>query len=166
MGVGEDFASLCANLAVPSETRSSISDRYQLITRRLNLEFWNTDSKTTHSLYTGSYGRGTAIGSTSDVDMIFQLAYSDYLRYDAHEGNGQSALLQDVRKAIQKTYATTNVGADGQVVGVPFTDGITFEVLPAHLFRRGARSATSPSASWIAEQVVRAARGHPSSVTG
>lgn len=133
MGVGEDFKTLCSNLAVSAAMRASISERYELITRRLNLEFWNTDSRTAHSFYTGSYGRGTAVGTTSDMDMIMQLPYEHYVRYNNHEGNGQSALLQDVRKAIQKTYSTTAVGADGQVVGVPFTDGITFEVLPAFL---------------------------------
>ncbi|MGF1612345.1 MAG: hypothetical protein ACFCVA_00145 [Gammaproteobacteria bacterium] len=60
MGVGEDFSAFCGNLAVTN--RSSISDRYELITRRFNLEFWNSDSRLNHSLYTGSYrerGPGT-----------------------------------------------------------------------------------------------------------
>jgi len=131
MGVGEDFQTLCANLAVSSAARRSISDRYELITRRLNLEYWNTDSRTAHSFYTGSYGRGTAIGSVSDIDMLMRLPYEVYTRINQHQGNGQSALLQEVRRAIQKTYSVTDVGADGQVVTVPFNDGITFEVLPA-----------------------------------
>ena len=113
--------------------RSSISERYELLTRRLNLEFWNTDSRTGHSFYTGSYGRGTAVRTVSDLDMIMCLPYDTYVRYNGHQGNGQSALLQDVRTAIQKTYSTTAIGADGQVVTVPFTDGITFEVVPAFL---------------------------------
>ncbi len=137
MGVGEDFRTLCANLAVSALTRSSISERYELITRRLNLEFWNTDSRTAHSFYTGSYGRGTAIGSVSDLDMIMQLPSDDYGRYNSHVGNGQSALLRDIRSAIQKTYPNTGIGADGQVVVVPFSDGITFEVVPAFLNRDG-----------------------------
>ena len=133
MGVGEDFRTLDSNLAVSSGVRGTISNRYGLITRRLNLEFWNIESHDYHSVYTGSYGRGSAIGDTSDVDMIFWLPYARYTQYDAHSGNGQSAMLQDVRAAIKKTYSVTNVGADGQVVVVPFDDGITFEVLPAFL---------------------------------
>ena len=131
MGVGEDFRDFVADLAI--RRRDDISNRYLLITRRLNLEFWNTDSHTSHSFYTGSYGRGTAIGLTSDVDMLFRLPGELYSQYDAHFGNGQSALLQAVRAAIQETYTYTQIGADGQVVVVPFTDGITFEVLPAFL---------------------------------
>lgn len=37
------------------------------------------------------------------------------------------------RKAMQKTYSTSDVGADGQVVVVNFQDGIAFEVVPVFL---------------------------------
>lgn len=133
MGVGEDFKSFCNNLAVTN--RQSISDRYELITRRFNLEFWNTDSRTSHSIYAGSFGRNTATGKTSDVDMIFWLPVSYYNTYNAYSGNGQSALLQLVRNALRKTYPTTQTGADGQVVVVSFQDNITFEILPAFVNR-------------------------------
>jgi len=129
MGVGEDFKTFCSNLAITK--RATISDRYELITRRLNLEFWNIDSKTYHSIQAGSYGRGTATVKTSDVDMVFWLPYADYVRFNGYAENGQSAMLQEVRTAIKKTYSITNVGGDGQVVVVPFDDGIIFEVLPA-----------------------------------
>ena len=65
------------------------------------------------------------------MDLIVWLPYATYLKYDAHQGNGQSALLQAVRTALQKTYSTTSIDADGQVVVVGFTDGLTFEALPA-----------------------------------
>ncbi|HAU29787.1 MAG TPA: nucleotidyltransferase [Rhodospirillaceae bacterium] len=131
MGVGEDFRSFCGNLAVTVARRSCISDRCQMITRRLNLEFWGSDSPTNHSIYAGSYGRGTATGVTSDVDMIFWLPPAIYTKYNSYLGNGQSALLQAFKNALQKTYSTTHIGADGQVVVVAFWDGITFEIVPA-----------------------------------
>lgn len=108
MGVGEDFKTLCSNLAITK--RVTISDRYELITRRLNLEFWNSDSRNYHSIQAGSYGRGTATAKTSDVDMIFWLPYSEYVRFTGYLGNGQSALLQEVRTAIKKTYPITDIG--------------------------------------------------------
>lgn len=129
MGVGEWFETCNANLQV-SEA-NVISQRYCAITRRLNIDFWNTDSETAHSLYVGSYGRNTAIHGISDVDMLFQLPSSMYTQYNGHLYNGQSALLQAVRESIKRTYAITSVGADGQVICVPFTDKISFEVLPA-----------------------------------
>jgi hypothetical protein len=129
MGVGEDFQTFCGNLTVPD--RSTIATRYGLITRRLNLEFWDTDNSTAHSFYTGSFGRGTATGATSDVDMLVWLPDSVFIQYYEHVGNGPSALLQAVRNAIRKTYPSTDVGADGQVVVVSFNAGAPFEVLPA-----------------------------------
>lgn len=131
MGVGEWFAEFCSNLQISNS--EVISLRYRAITRRLNSDFWDSSSETTHSLYVGSYGRNTAIEGTSDVDMVFQLPYDVYKQYDQYFGNGQSALLQAVRESIKRTYPITNIGADGQVICVPFTDGITFEVLPAFL---------------------------------
>ena len=77
--------------------------------------------------------------------MIFRLPYAVYQQYDKHQGNGQSALLQAVRKSLLKTYPTTTVGGDGQVVAVAFTDGITFEVVPA--FNNTDESFTFPDAN-------------------
>ncbi len=76
MGVGEGFRTFCSNLAITN--RSSISGRYELITRRFNLDFWSVDSKVYHSIYAGSYGRNTATGATSDVDTIFWLPIAYY----------------------------------------------------------------------------------------
>ena len=128
MGLADWFSAFCANIQV--QNRAIISHRYKATTKRLNTDFWETTSDTTHSLYVGSYGRNTAIHGTSDVDMIFQLPLSVYKRYDSYSGNGQSALLQAVRNSVKKTYSSTNVGADGQVILIPFNDGITFELVP------------------------------------
>ena len=48
------------------DQRSTISMRYKRITKAINEEFWNSTSETAHSMYVGSYGRGTAI-DTSDI---------------------------------------------------------------------------------------------------
>ena len=145
VGVGEDFQIFCSNLTITADTRSSIGYRYQLITRRLNLDFWRRDSKTNHSFYVGSYGRGTAIRGFSDLDMIFQLPSEYYQKYNNYSGNSQSAMLQDVRRSLQKTYPTTDIGGDGQVVKISFSDGIDFEVVPA--FWNSAGSYTFPDSN-------------------
>ena len=103
----------------------------------MNTDFWNTTSEVSHSLYVGSYGRNTAIQGFSDLDMVFHLPYPVYEKYNNYSGNGQSALLQAVRNSILKRYSTTNIGADGQVIQIPFTDGITFEVVPVFNNRNG-----------------------------
>jgi len=143
MSVATWFSTFCSNIQIGNA--QSISNRYKAITRRLNTDFWSTTSDTSHSLYVGSYGRNTAISGFSDLDMIFTLPYSEYVKYNNYQGNGQSALLQAVRTSIKKTYSTTSIGADGQVVRVPFTDGITFEVVPA--FTNRDDSFTFPNAN-------------------
>jgi hypothetical protein len=128
MGLADWFKEFDNNLQVQAVT--TISYRYKRITRQLNTEFWETDSETSHSLYVGSYGRNTAIQGISDLDMVFELPYLIYKQYNEYVGNGQSALLQSVKKSIEKTYSNTRIKADGQVIIVPFDDNISFEVVP------------------------------------
>jgi hypothetical protein len=146
MGVGEDFSTFKNNYNITSELIGSISYRYKRITGQLNKDFWNTASDTAHSLYTGSYGRDTAAKGVSDIDMGFVLPYDEYVKYDAYQTNGQSALLQAVKKSIQNTYKTSESFGDGQVVVVAFDDKITFEVLPVFENKDG-QSWTYPNAN-------------------
>jgi len=135
MGLADWFTAFCGNIKV--KNGDSISRRYKAITKRLNTDFRGTTSETANSLYVGSYGRNTAIHGTSDMDMIFVLPYSTYEHYENYSGNGQSALLQAVRTSLQKTYATTKIGADGQVIVIAFDDGITFEIVPGFVNKDG-----------------------------
>lgn len=143
MGLGEWFSEFCGNLQV--KDGGTISDRYRTITRRLNIDYWNTTSEIAHSLYVGSYGRNTANGGFSDLDMVMELPLAVYAQYNAYSGNGQSALLQAVKRSVEKTYSTTSIRADGQVIQIPFSDGITFELMPVFVNRTG--SYTFPNAN-------------------
>ena len=143
MGLADWFSTFCTDLQV--DNTGSISNRYKAITRRLNTDFRFTTSDTANSLYVGSYGRNTAIDGFSDLDMIYELPVALYYQYDAYQSNGQSSLLQAVKTSIERTYSTTSIRADGQVILVPFTDGITFEVMPA--FANQDNSFTFPNAN-------------------
>jgi hypothetical protein len=129
MSVSDQFSGFCSNLTILN--RETISLRYKAITKRLNLDFWGWESDSLHSLYSGSYGRGTAIRGKSDLDMVFWLHPDDFSRFDTYAGNGQSALLQAARNSIRNTYPSTDVSGDGQVVVVRFSDGTQFDVVPA-----------------------------------
>lgn len=128
--VGTAFDKFCSNLKFTDTKLSTISTRYHNITKRINLDYWNSSSDTAHSLYVGSFGRDTEIFS-SDIDMLVQMPYSTYQRFEAYSSNGQSALLQEVKRVIQKTYSSTALNADGQIISISFSDGEKFEVLPA-----------------------------------
>lgn len=136
MSVATKFENFCSNIRIEQDVVDDISYRYGRITKQLNKDFWDTESDTTHSLYVGSYGRDTAI-HVSDVDMLFRLPYAIYERINRHTGNGQSALLQEVRDSLQNTYSSTHISGDGQVVKVNFEDGVGFEILPCFINKNG-----------------------------
>lgn len=128
MDINKSFSKFLDNLQISN--KSTISNRYGTITKVLNKNYWNSDSEILHSLQVGSYGRGTAINGISDLDMVFILPWEVYSRFNAYETNGQSALLQEVKNVISKTYPSTTLKGDGQVVTIKFS-GHTVEVLPA-----------------------------------
>jgi len=136
MSISEKFKKFNQNIKISDNDKWKISSRYKQITKRLNLDFWNSDSEIYHSLYVGSYGRRTAI-HVSDIDILFQLPYEIYQKYNNYKGNGQSALLQAVKDSLKNTYSTSYIKGDGQVVGIDFSDGISFEVVPCFLNKDG-----------------------------
>jgi hypothetical protein len=129
MSVSEKFEKFTKDLRMSSDVVSNVAYRYKQITKRLNLDFYGVEYETLHSLYVGSYGRGTAI-HVSDIDMLFVLPNSIYDKYNSYTWNGQSALLQAIKNSIAITYPKSYLGADGQVVKLDFTDGICFEIVP------------------------------------
>ncbi|MGN7752326.1 SMODS domain-containing nucleotidyltransferase [Sinorhizobium sp. 22678] len=145
MGVAEEFAEFKDGYNIGKDKISSISYRYKRITGQLNWDFRSLSNDTANSLYVGSYGRDTAAKGVSDLDVAYVLPPGLYAQYNAYVSNGQSALLQAVRNSIKKTYSTSEVAGDGQVVVINFNDGITFEVLP--VFNNQAGTWTYPNAN-------------------
>lgn len=136
MSISDKFSTFCANIRISDNNVNSIKNRYKQITKRINLDYYNSSSKTDHSLYVGSYGRGTDI-HVSDIDMIVQLPYDTYAKFNKYLSGGQSALLQEVKSVLQKTYSTSHIGGDGQVIAINFSDGICFEIVPAFINKDG-----------------------------
>ena len=147
--VATAFEKFCSSLRFSDTDQQSIGVRYHAITKRINQDYWNITSDTSHSIYVGSYGRDTEIYK-SDIDMLVQLPYETYVKYNNYSSNGQSALLQEVKKCIEKTYSTTILKADGQIISVPFSDGVSFEVLPAFINKDGSYTFanTNNGGSW------------------
>ena len=152
MGVGDWFQTFCGNIRIGSEKRSSIGYRTGRIVGQLNADLRGLASKSSYRFYVGSYGRSTAVPSVSDVDLLYELPNGLYSRFNAHSGNGQSALLAHVRASIMKTYSVTEIGGDGQVIVLRFDDGVKFEILPAFLNNAGGYTFadTNSGGSWRA----------------
>lgn len=106
-----------------------ISENYKKVTKVLNEYYYGSDNDSNHSRQIGSYGRRTGINGISDLDMAFELPKEIYDIFHSYTTSGQSALLQDVKKAIQTVYDNDQVKADGQIVGIDL-DGFRIEVLP------------------------------------
>ena len=130
MSVSSNFRTFCNNLLIGKDKRSTISTRYLAICKRLNKDFWAVDT-TSGGRYVGSFGRNTANSWVSDIDMIFEMPWSLYTKYNAYVTNGQSAFLQEVKNSIGRTYPSTYLKGDGQIITVSFSDDTKFEVLPA-----------------------------------
>ncbi|AWV14893.1 hypothetical protein A3862_04715 [Methylobacterium sp. XJLW] len=80
-------------------------------------------------LIVGSWGKGTQVRSSADIDIMVQFASAVLQRFEARTGNRQSQLLQEVKAFLLNTYPQTDMRGDGQVVMVQFNT-ITVEVVP------------------------------------
>jgi len=97
MSVSDQFSGFSNNLTILN--RDTVSTRYKAITKRLNLDFWEWESDSLHSLYSGSYGRGTAVRGKTDLDMAFWSSADKFCRDDNYDANGQSGLMQATRNS-------------------------------------------------------------------
>lgn len=131
MTITASFEQFCKNLKMTENTVNIIRDRYQRITKCINQYYWGSNS-IYNSLYVGSYGRDTEIW-TSDIDILIQLPYNIYTRFEKYTYNGQSALIQEVKNVLEKSYSRTEIRGDGQVICINFSDGINFEIVPAFI---------------------------------
>lgn len=133
MSVAEMFEDFCGQLSLPQSLRGSIATRTARIVGRLNSDFRGIDSDTTNRFYAGSYGRSTAVPGFSDIDLICVLPYATYAQFNNYTGNKQSYFLQAVKNSLVKTYHSSSIGANGQVIQINFTDNIKYEIVPVFL---------------------------------
>lgn len=100
------------------------------IAKKLNKVYYELESESELHMYiVGSVGRNTAIKGSSDLDLLFDLPKDVYKQYDDYESNGQSQLLQDVKKILKERYPKTDISGDGQVVVIDFNK-YTVELVP------------------------------------
>lgn len=120
MNTSETFKEFLSNIKIKDDKADDISYRYGRITKALNQEFRDTDSKTSNSLQVGSYGRYTGINGISDLDMLYIMPASKWADYN--KVGGQTKLLKDTKTAISKTYSSSDINVDRCVVTINFTD--------------------------------------------
>ncbi|WP_138337218.1 MULTISPECIES: nucleotidyltransferase [Streptococcus] len=136
MSLSNDFKEFCEDeLPMTDEEWEKWKNRLKEITKRLNRKYYSlddlADEEIDNGLIVGSVGRTTAVRNVSDFDYIFSLPSEVYRRFDSYEGNGQSALLQEIKNELLKRYPNTKIKGDGQVVVIDFSDGGKIELVPA-----------------------------------
>lgn len=123
----ESFRKLKANFEITELQKSTLSTRQQNVRKAVEKKLIVSDS-----FLTGSYSRHTMIAPLKEADVdIFVVLHSDY-----YEQNGQTNLLDKVRRVLLKTYPDTpKISRNGQAVTITFTD-FKVDVVPA-FYREG-----------------------------
>lgn len=80
-------------------------------------------------LIVGSWGKGTQVRPSGDIDIMVEFDWSVYTRFEERAGNKQSQFLQEVKLFLLGAYPQTDIRGDGQVVVVGF-NSIIVEVVP------------------------------------
>lgn len=128
MSLANDFESFCANIQM--DNLDDMESTTGEIAKKLNKSYYDLDSDAESHMYiVGSVGRKTAIAGSSDLDLLFDMPSEVYRTYDNYKDNGQSKLLQDVKKVLKERYPRTDIRGDGQVVVIDF-DKYTVELVP------------------------------------
>jgi len=136
MSVSSRFEAFISNIQLTQAQLEDAQTKHTGVRKTLHQAYYTTPFDGSTSLLVGSYGKNTEIRPPNDIDIMFVLPPAEYNRYNNLLGNKQSQLLQDVKQILLKTYSTTKMRADGQVIVVPFTS-YAVEVAPAFLLTSG-----------------------------
>lgn len=136
MSVADKFKIFVNNLS--EENQKAPARVLKTIALAMNDQYWHikSDLKNVHPI--GSYGRGTAIKGTRNVNLLLVLPPEVFLRADTWAGNGQMELLKELKQELIKVYPETVMKEEdkGQII-IPFQGGIEFEVIPGFLNPQG-----------------------------
>lgn len=127
------FEEMLRRLKLTKSQREDARTKYHGVAKTLHKEFYETEYDGSTKLLIGSYGKKTNIRPPTDVDLLFKIPAETFDQYYNYNGNGASALLQDIRTKLSKTYPTAEkISAWGKVVLVQFSEGKhNVELLPA-----------------------------------
>lgn len=120
--IDQGFRKLGQNLEITELQSATVSTRQKNVRDAVEGEMTLLDS-----FLAGSYMRSTMIGplKEADVDIVIVLDPKYY------EQDGQTSLLDKVKRVIKKTYPTTpEISRNGQAVTITFTD-FKVDVVPA-----------------------------------
>lgn len=136
IGVTQRFSQFHGNLTLTDIQKTDGDTKHRGVRKCLNSHYHGSTSETDNSFLIGSWGKSTHVRPPRDIDIYFVLPVEAYHRFNNYVGNKQSSLLQEVRTVLGRTYPTTKMRGDGQVVVVEF-DTMSVEVVPAFKLENG-----------------------------
>lgn len=128
-GVTERFRRFHQDLQLTANEINDGTGKQIGIRQSLQRAYWGPTSDNPPGFLVGSWGKQTAVRPPNDIDLFMQLPAAVYQRFEGYTGNRQSALLQEVKNHLLKTYPQTSMRGDGQVIVVAF-NSIKIEVVP------------------------------------
>jgi hypothetical protein len=130
------FRAFLANLAITPSQREEGMTKQVGVRTCLNRYYYGLASETANSFLIGSWGKGTQVRPSRDIDILFLLPANVWQRYEQRHGNKQSQLLQEVKDVLAATYPQTTMRADGQVISIPFNT-MPIEISPGFRWHDG-----------------------------
>lgn len=133
MNIQEQFEKFYENIKLTPSQREDAITKYTGVCKKLHDYYYpNTEYDGDTKLLIGSYGKQTHIRPARDIDVIFILPREKFEQYDDNQSNGQSQLLQDIKRILEEKYPNTPIKAFGKVVVLEFSDTKhNVELLPA-----------------------------------
>lgn len=136
IGVTQRFSRFSQELIITDQQFTDGWDKQHEARRVLQRAYYGEATDNPPGFMVGSWGKRTQRRPPSDLDVFFAMPADVYTRFNAREGNKQSALLQEVKSVLEDRWVQTDMRGDGQVVQVGF-NSITLEIVPAFLDTNG-----------------------------
>lgn len=132
----EEFEKFNENLRLTIKQEDDAKTKYSGVCKKFHDNYYENDYNGDTKFLFGSYKTRTSvrpISTDQDVDVIFKISEETFEKFDKYESNGQSALIQEVKKILEEKYTTTDkISGWGKVVLVKFSENYhNVEVLPA-----------------------------------
>ncbi len=133
MNIQQQFEKFYENIKLTPSQRADAKKKYDGVCGKLHDNYYpDIEYNGSTKLLIGSYGKQTHIRPARDIDVIFIMPPEKFEQYDDNQSNGQSQLLQDIKKILEEKYPDTPIRAFGKVVILEFSDTQhNVELLPA-----------------------------------
>lgn len=136
VAVTQRFSRFHANLNPTEEQVDDAFGKAKRVGQALERAYGGEATETPPVFAVGSWGKGTQVRPSADIDIMARFDWSVYQRFHSYAYNGQSALLQEVKEKLEIPYPQTRKRGDGQVVQIDF-NSILVELVPVFLIGNG-----------------------------